>query len=117
MGVSVDELLAMLERLPEVEQRDSGGEWVGLKVRGKGFGYLYEKTETVGLKATIDEQIALVAERPEVFEPQFTAGRFGWVIVHLPKIEADELFELLTEAWCLTAPKSLLDRHAAHLPG
>ncbi|WP_370018391.1 MmcQ/YjbR family DNA-binding protein [Planotetraspora sp. GP83] len=102
----------MLARLPEVEQADSDN-WISLKVRGKGFGYLWEKTETVGLKATIEEQIALVAERPEVFEVQFTTGRFGWVVVHLAKIDADELFELVTEAWCLTAPKQLVDVHEA----
>ncbi|MEU9887623.1 MmcQ/YjbR family DNA-binding protein [Sphaerisporangium sp. NPDC051017] len=112
MGVSVDEFLGMLDELPEVKQSD-GGEWVALKVRGKGFGYLWEKTETVGLKATIEEQIALVAERPEVFEVQFTAGRFGWVVVRLAKIEPDELFELVTEAWCLTAPKQLVEAHEA----
>ncbi|GAA2070165.1 MmcQ/YjbR family DNA-binding protein [Actinomadura alba] len=112
MGVSVDEFLEMLGDLPEVQQSE-GGEWTALKVRGKGFGYLWERTETVGLKATIEEQIALVAERPEVFEPQFTAGRFGWVVVHLAKIDADELLELVTEAWCLTAPKGLVEAHEA----
>ncbi|MGJ6964600.1 MmcQ/YjbR family DNA-binding protein [Streptosporangium sp. G11] len=112
MGVSVDEFLEMLKKLPEVKQSD-GGDWISLKVRDKGFGYLWEKTETVGLKATIEEQIALVAERPEVFEVQFTMGRFGWVVVHLAKIDADELFELVTEAWCLTAPKRLIDAHEA----
>ncbi|WP_372500397.1 MmcQ/YjbR family DNA-binding protein [Sphaerisporangium perillae] len=100
----------MLDRLPEVKQADGGG-WTALKVRGKGFGYLWEQTETVGLKATIEEQLALVAERPEVFEVQFTMGRFGWVVVHLDKIDADELFELVTEAWCLTAPKHLVEAH------
>jgi hypothetical protein len=116
MGVSIDGFLGMLERLPEVTRHD-GGEWTSLKVRGKGFGYLWEMTETVGLKATIEEQIALVAERPDVFEVQFTAGRFGWVVVHLAKIDADELFELVTEAWCLTAPKALVDAfEAAHGP-
>ncbi|MEU8265796.1 MmcQ/YjbR family DNA-binding protein [Sphaerisporangium sp. NPDC049002] len=110
MGVTVDEFLVMLDQLPEVKQSD-GDDWIALKVRGKGFGYLWEKTETVGLKATIDEQIALVAERPEVFEPQFTAGRFGWVVVHLAKIDPDELLELVTEAWCLTAPRQLVDAH------
>jgi hypothetical protein len=114
MGVSVDEFLGMLEELPEVKM-SHGGEWIGLKVRDKGFGYLWEATETVGLKATIEEQIALVAERPEVFEVQFTAGRFGWVVVHLDKIDADELFELVAEAWCLTAPKQMVaDFEAAH---
>ncbi|MDP9866406.1 MULTISPECIES: MmcQ/YjbR family DNA-binding protein [Streptosporangium] len=112
MGVRVDEFLEMLDRLPEVTRSD-GGNWVSLKVRGKGFGYLWEETETVGLKATIEEQLALVAERPEVFEVQFTMGRFGWVVVHLAKIDAEELFELVTEAWCLTAPKQMVAAHEA----
>jgi hypothetical protein len=112
MGVSVDEFLDMLGRLPEVEQYD-GGAWISLKVHGKGFGYLWEKTETVGLKQTIAEQMALVAERPEVFEIQYTSGQFGWVVVHLTKIDATEMFELVTEAWCLTAPKPLVDAHEA----
>ncbi|MEV0381946.1 MmcQ/YjbR family DNA-binding protein [Nonomuraea sp. NPDC050643] len=106
MGVSVDEFLKLLDELPEVSMHHSA-EWVALKVRGKGFGYLWEATETVGLKATIEEQLALVNERPEVFEVQFTAGRFGWVVVHLDRIAADELFELMAEAWCLTAPQQM----------
>ncbi|WP_285778175.1 MmcQ/YjbR family DNA-binding protein [Microtetraspora sp. NBRC 13810] len=112
MSVSVEDFLSMLDELPEVQQSD-GGSWVSLKVRGKGFGYLWEKTETVGLKATIEEQIAMVAERPDVFEPQFTAGRFGWVVVHLARIDPDELFELVTEAWSLTAPRQLVESHEA----
>ncbi|GAA1257074.1 hypothetical protein GCM10009677_04200 [Sphaerisporangium rubeum] len=110
MGVTIDEFLGILDRLPEVRQVP-GGDWVAMKVRDKGFGYLWERTETVGLKATIDEQIALVSERPDVFEKQFTTDRFGWVVVHLAKIELDELTELVTEAWYLTAPKSLADTY------
>ncbi|GIH90557.1 MmcQ/YjbR family DNA-binding protein [Planobispora siamensis] len=112
MGVTVDEFLAMVDTLPETRQ-GQGGDWISLKVHDKGFGYLWERTETVGLKATIEEQMALVAERPEVFEIQFTAGRFGWVVVHLDKIDADELLELVTEAWCLTAPRHLVEAHEA----
>ncbi|MEU8358447.1 MmcQ/YjbR family DNA-binding protein [Nonomuraea sp. NPDC048882] len=115
MGVSVDEFLELLKELPEVKQ-GHGGEWVAFKVHGKGFGYLWEATETVGLKATIEEQIALVSERPEVFEVQFTAGRFGWVVVHLDRIDADELFELMAEAWCLTAPTPLVEEFEATHP-
>ncbi|TMR38999.1 MmcQ/YjbR family DNA-binding protein [Nonomuraea zeae] len=117
MGVSVDEFLELLDELPKVRM-SHGGDWVALKVHDKGFGYLWEATETVGLKATIEEQIALVAERPEVFEVQFTAGRFGWVVVHLDGIDREELFELVAEAWCLTAPKQLVaDFEAAHQIG
>ncbi|GAA4472176.1 hypothetical protein GCM10023094_03980 [Rhodococcus olei] len=110
MGVTVEEFLAMLETLPETEQIDTGN-WIALKVGGKGYAYIWEKTQTVGLKATLDEQIALVAERPDVFEVQFTSGQFGWVVVHLEGIEADELLELVTEAWCLTAPRRLVQEH------
>ncbi|MGW0808410.1 MmcQ/YjbR family DNA-binding protein [Nonomuraea sp. NPDC002799] len=114
MGVSVEEFLELLDELPGVRM-SQGGEWIGVKVGDKGFAYLWEATETVGLKATIEEQLALVAERPEVFEVQFTAGRFGWVVVHLDKIDADELFELVAEAWCLTAPKQMVaDFEATH---
>lgn len=108
MGVSVEEFFTLVDELPEV-QMGRGGDWISLKVRGKGFGYLWEETETVGVKATIEEQIALVAERPDVFEVQFTAGRFGWVVIHLDRIDRDELFELVAEAWCLTAPKQLVE--------
>ncbi|MEV0195720.1 MmcQ/YjbR family DNA-binding protein [Nonomuraea sp. NPDC050691] len=107
MGVSVEEFLDLVEKLPEVRM-ERMATWVSFKVRGKGFGYLWEETETVGVKATVEEQIALVAERPEVFEPQFTAGRFGWVVIRLDRIDYDELFELVAEAWCLTAPKTLV---------
>lgn len=108
MAVSIEEFLRIVTGLPEVTQSE-GGDWVSFKVRGKGFGYLWERTATVGLKATIEEQKALVAERPDVFEEQFTAGRFGWVVVHLDKIDHDELFELTAEAWSLTAPRELVE--------
>jgi len=37
------------------------------EVEGRTFGYLWEPTATVGLKQTIAEQLALVAERPQTF--------------------------------------------------
>jgi hypothetical protein len=56
----------------------------------------------------LSEQQALVAERPDVFEVQFTSGGFGWVVVHLAGVEADELSELVFEAWRLSAPDDLV---------
>jgi hypothetical protein len=87
-----------------------------LEVEGRTFGSLWEPPATVGLKQTIAEQTALVAERPEVFEVQFTAYGFGWVVVHLDGIERDELAELVFEAWRLSAPASLLERRGERLP-
>ena len=87
-----------------------------LEVEGRTFGYLWEPTCTIGLRQTIAEQQALVAERPEVFEVQFTAYGYGWVVAHLEGVERDELAELVFEAWRLTAPASLLDERGERLP-
>ena len=42
-----------------------------------------------------------------MFETQFVAGQFGWVVVRLERIEPTELSELVFEAWRLTAPVRL----------
>lgn len=114
MAVPIDDVLRLIASLPDVEQRENAN-YLSFKVRGKGFGYLWPRTHTIGLKQPLAEQIALVAERPDVFEVQFTAGEFGWVVVHLPKIEFDEMRELVVEAWLLSAPKPLADEHEERL--
>lgn len=115
VAVTIATFQRLVDLLPGVE-RSEGSDWTGFKVRGKGFGYLWERTSTVGLKQTIDEQLALVHERPEVFEIQFTTGQFGWVVVQLDGIEPDELSELTFEAWRLTAPASLVDEQGGQPP-
>src|SRR6187200_3320234 len=91
-------------RQPGALTRVDRGRYWRIEVSNQTFGYLWEPTHTVGLKQTILEQLALVAERPETFEVQFTSGGFGWVVVRLDGVERDELAELTFEAWRLTAP-------------
>ncbi|HWM03360.1 MAG TPA: MmcQ/YjbR family DNA-binding protein [Actinophytocola sp.] len=110
MGVSSGQFMRMVNGLAEVERADAR-DWTSFSVRGKRFGYHWPRTSTVGLKQTLSEQEALVAERPDVFEVQFTAGGFGWVVVYLAKIDADELLELVYEAWRLSAPDQLVAEH------
>jgi hypothetical protein len=110
VGVPESQFMRMVNRLAEVEQAKSR-DYTSFSVRGKRFGYHWPRTKTAGLKQTLSEQAALVYERPEVFEVQFTAGGFGWVVVHLPRIDADELRELLYEAWRLSAPEALVEEH------
>lgn len=100
----------MMDALADVETAKAR-DYTSFSVRGKRFGYYWPRTETVGLKQTLIEQAALVAERPDVFEVQFTTGSFGWVVVYLEKIDADELSELVYEAWRLSAPEELPDQH------
>jgi hypothetical protein len=114
-GCSIEDLFDLADQLPEVTRVDNARYW-RIAVSNQTFGYLWEPTRTVGLKQTIPEQLALVAERPETFEIQFTAGGFGWVVVRLDGVERDELAELTFEAWRLTAPTVLVDRRGDRLP-
>lgn len=107
MAVRSDEFFRVVDALVDVEQME-WDRYIAFSVRGIRFGYYWPRTETVGLKQTISEQKALVSERPDVFEEQFTAGGFGWVVVYLAGIEIDELSELVFEAWRLSAPASLV---------
>ena len=112
---TISDFLDLFRQLEEVEIIDHG-RYSKLVVSGRGLGYLWEPTRTVGLKQTLAEQAALVAERPDVFEVQFTAGGFGWVVVSLDGIEREELAELLFEAWRLSAPRRLVDQRGDRLP-
>ena len=89
VGTQSDDFLELVSQLEEVERTDSAN-WSTFRVRGQTFGYLWERTQTVGLKQTLSEQLALVAERPEVFEVQFNAGQFGWVVVYLASVDRRE---------------------------
>ena len=114
-GCSITDFFDLADQLPEVTRGDNGRYW-RIQVSNQTFGYLWEPTRTVGLKQTIPEQLALVAERPETFEVQFTSGGFGWVVVRLERVERDELAELTFEAWRLTAPAALIDLRDDRLP-
>ncbi len=114
-GCTVRDVFDLLDQLPEATREDRGRYWRAA-VRDHTFGYVWEPTRTVGLKQTIAEQLALVSERPDTFEVQFTTGGFGWVVVHLERVERDELAELAFEAWRLTAPAELVAARADRLP-
>ncbi|HEY0903637.1 MAG TPA: MmcQ/YjbR family DNA-binding protein [Marmoricola sp.] len=115
MASGVVDFVGLVDQLPQVD-RTEHDRYVRFAVAGRTFGYLWEPTRTVGLRQTIAEQLALVAERPDAFEVQFTAGGFGWVVVHLEQVERDELAELTFEAWRLSAPAALVEDRADRLP-
>ena len=106
------DLIGQLEDVSVIEY----DRYTKFEVSGRTFGYLWEPTNTVGLKQTIAEQEALVGERPDVFEVQFNAWGFGWVVVHLDRVERDELAELVFEAWRLSAPARLQEQRGDKLP-
>ncbi|CAN5551149.1 hypothetical protein BH10ACT9_BH10ACT9_48720 [soil metagenome] len=111
----IDDFVDLVHQLDQVVRTDHS-HYAKFQVSSRTLGYLWPDTATVGLRQTIGEQLALVAERPTVFEVQYTSGEFGWVVVHLEKIRRDELAELTFEAWRLTAAEALVAARADRLP-
>ncbi|MGW0040805.1 MmcQ/YjbR family DNA-binding protein [Rhodococcus sp. NPDC003348] len=104
------EVRAMLLALPEAEEVvvPSWGDQPTYRVRNKIFALLGSDAPTVCLKATRDDQAALLDENPDVFRVPPYFGRWGWVDVVIGRVDPDELAELVEEAWRLTAPKRVV---------
>jgi hypothetical protein len=108
--MDVDVLTTVVLGLPGVEEHEG---WAGqpvFKVRNKSFAYLSADEARLLLKSLREEQEALVAEDPEAFSPSWASGRFAWLDVDIAAADDEELRELVTEAWRLTAPKYLIAR-------
>jgi hypothetical protein len=57
---------------------------------------------TANINASRETQASLVAARPDVFSVSPRVGKSGWVTVVLAGVRADELRELVADAWRLT---------------
>jgi hypothetical protein len=93
---------------PETEEQLTWGEHPTFRVRQKMFAALSADEHSARIKATKEAQQALIGSAPDTysFAPYF--GRYGWVSVDLARVDADELTELLEEAWRMTAPKKMV---------
>ncbi|MBT2225571.1 MmcQ/YjbR family DNA-binding protein [Nonomuraea sp. NEAU-A123] len=55
-----------------------------------------------------EERAALVAAEPDKFQlPRESDLRFNWVVARMAAIDADEMRELVIEAWRLAVPKKV----------
>ncbi|HZD80398.1 MAG TPA: MmcQ/YjbR family DNA-binding protein [Actinomycetota bacterium] len=92
--------------LPEAEERETW-ETATFRVRGKIFVMFSEHEREAWIKATSDEQAALISMDPGVFFFPPYVGKGGWIGVRIAKADRAEVAELIVEAWRLRAPKRL----------
>jgi hypothetical protein len=78
------------------------------RVNNKMFASGAPDSPTMSMKATKEEQAELVAAHPEIYAVAPYVGRFGWIRIQLSGVDAEELRELLIEAWRHIAPKKLV---------
>jgi hypothetical protein len=92
---------------PEAEERETWGE-ATFRVRNKIFLMLGADGKRAAVKSTRDEQAAVLASDPETFYRPEYVGVHGWIGVMTARVDAEEMRELITEAWRMTAPKRLV---------
>jgi hypothetical protein len=111
--------------LPEVtEDQDT----LGFAVRGKGFMWSWkervvpkkprvERRDVLGVRvADAGAKQELLAADPGKFFTEDHYHGFPAVLVRLAAVDADELAELLTDAWRAKAPRALVAEYDAELP-
>ena len=103
-----EDVIALGERLPGVEFTTSYGR-PALKVGGKFMCSLRENPDAFVFRVLdVPDQLALVRGEPDVF---FTTPHYdGWpyVLVRLDTVSAEQLAELVEDAWRIRASKRLV---------
>lgn len=114
--VTADELRCIALSFPGATTQDGSA----FEVDGKGFAWSY-KEKVAGQKGRVErldvlavrvasenEKQALLAADPDTFFTDAHYNGYPAILVRLPLIDAEELSELLNEAWRIRAPKKLV---------
>ncbi|MHB8294326.1 MAG: MmcQ/YjbR family DNA-binding protein [Acidimicrobiales bacterium] len=107
-----DQLRAIALALPGVEERETWGK-ATFRVAGRLFLTLGPDGSTATMKATLDDQAAMVATEPTVFSVAAYLGRHGWVTVALDRCDPDEVADLVVDAWRQRAPRRVAERQGS----
>ena len=109
--VTVDEVRALALSLPRTTEALVRGR---VKFRVGRIVYLaFSADETLmGFGFPKEEREGLVAGEPDKFQlPRPSDMRFNWVVVRLDAIDADEMRELVLDAWRMVVPKRVAAEH------
>src|SRR5690349_25043935 len=104
--VTAAELRELALGLPDALERETWGHPT-FRVRDKIFASMYEGDDGViaTVKASPEDQEALVGGDPATFGLASHVGRYGWTTIRLDRVDPEELRELVVDAWRRTAPK------------
>jgi hypothetical protein len=102
--LSSSQVVEMGTALPEVILRESVN-WTNITFNGRGFAWVNHAENQALIKARHDERAALLATAPAVYTAGWATNSSAWVRVHLDLADAEEVSELLEEAWRMTATK------------
>ncbi|TMR97056.1 MmcQ/YjbR family DNA-binding protein [Nonomuraea basaltis] len=105
--VSEDDVRRIALALPETGEKTMYGT-PAFYVRGKWFARMREEGDALVLPvASEEEKAGLVAAEPATFFTTPHYDGYAIVLMRLGEVDAEEMGELLVDAWRLRAPKRL----------
>ena len=113
-GLSSTDVVDMSASLPEVLLKE-GVNWTNITFKGKGFAWVNHPENRAMIKGRHDEREALLATSPDVYEAGWATQSTAWVTVHLDHADPEEVKELLTEAWRMTATKRAIAEYESRV--
>lgn len=98
-------LRAFALSLPGVEEVETWGE-ATFRVRNKIVAMMGNDGKHASIKASPEEQAAVIEGNPHAYYLPAYVARHGWVGVRVARARGDEVQELITEAWRMTATRA-----------
>ena len=96
--VTFDSVRQLALALPGAEESTSYGT-PAFKVKGKLFVRFHQDGESLVVAADFAERELLMTEQPETFHITDHYLNYPWVLVRLSTIRADQISDLLRQAW------------------
>ena len=111
--VTADDVCAFARTLPRTNEGLVRGQ-VKFRIGRIVYLALSRDGSTMGFAFPKELREALIESEPEKFSlPRQSDMRYHWVHVRLDAIDADEMHELVEDAWAFTVPKSVIEEYLA----
>ncbi len=111
--ITDDSVREMAFSLPGVEEKPSCGT-PGFRVSGKLFARLHQDGESLVVKIGFEERDLLMQSDPEVYYITDHYRGYPAVLVRLSRVDADDLRDLLEQAWRQGASRQLIASYDSH---
>ena len=109
--VTIDDVRRIAMSLPRTTEHLVGGN-TKFRVGRLVYASVSADEERMGFGFPKEERAALVASEPAKFMMPLRADeRYNWVRARLAALDAEELRELLIDAWCMVVPKTIAARY------
>jgi hypothetical protein len=107
-----DDVVALSESLPDVVLKEYR-HWTSITFRGRGFAWVDHTKDTAMVKSTHSEREAIIGSDPKTFSAGWASRSTAWVSIELGAADAEEVFEILADAWRMTATKKAVAAYDA----